>query len=333
MDYDELVAKIIELLQREQRVPYRALKRRFELDDDYIEDLKVELIKAKQLARDEDGEILVWAGEIATTPEVTPSRRLQQDLLPGQVNLSKSTLHPLELHPPEAERRQLTVMFCDLVDSTRLSSQLDPEEYRDVVRRINRSAPRSSDAMMDISPNSWGMVSSCTLAIPRHMKMTHNEQYGLVWVFLLPWETSITVCNKTKVSQLAIRLGIHTGLVVVGEMGESRATGTVGTRRSTKRLFRIQGLAAPNTMLSVKRPIDWSRGILSVRTWEHRHFEVWLSPSRIPRPPGKWSQGTSRCGSATRTDTAGRSRIGSHVTPGTLGTSEIWARAGGLTHG
>ena len=39
MDYDELVAKVIELLQREKRVPYRSLKRRFELDDDYIEDL------------------------------------------------------------------------------------------------------------------------------------------------------------------------------------------------------------------------------------------------------------------------------------------------------
>jgi hypothetical protein len=45
MDYAELVAKVIELLQREKRVPYRALKRRFDLDDDYIEDLKVDLIQ------------------------------------------------------------------------------------------------------------------------------------------------------------------------------------------------------------------------------------------------------------------------------------------------
>ncbi len=44
MDYDELVAKVIELLQREKRVPYRALKRRFDLDDEYIEDLKMDLI-------------------------------------------------------------------------------------------------------------------------------------------------------------------------------------------------------------------------------------------------------------------------------------------------
>src|SRR5215470_10758468 len=41
-------------------------------------------------------------------------------------------------HTLDAERRQLTVMFCDLVDSTKLSSQLDPEEYRDVVRAYQR---------------------------------------------------------------------------------------------------------------------------------------------------------------------------------------------------
>jgi hypothetical protein len=62
MDYDELVAKVIELLQREKRVPYRALKRRFDLDDDYIEDLKIDLIEAKRLASDENDRILVWLG-------------------------------------------------------------------------------------------------------------------------------------------------------------------------------------------------------------------------------------------------------------------------------
>jgi predicted Zn-ribbon and HTH transcriptional regulator len=59
MDYDALVTKVIALLQREQRVPYRALKRRFELDDEYIEDLKDELIYAKKLAMDEDNRLLV----------------------------------------------------------------------------------------------------------------------------------------------------------------------------------------------------------------------------------------------------------------------------------
>ena len=64
MDYDALVAKVIELLQREKRVPYRALKRRFDLADDYLDDLKIDLIEAKRLAIDENDRILVWIGEV-----------------------------------------------------------------------------------------------------------------------------------------------------------------------------------------------------------------------------------------------------------------------------
>src|SRR5438094_1930920 len=71
MDYDELVAKVIELLQREKRIPYRSLKRRFDVDDDYIEDLKIDLIEAKRLAIDENDRILVWVGDAqAVTSQV-----------------------------------------------------------------------------------------------------------------------------------------------------------------------------------------------------------------------------------------------------------------------
>ena len=59
MTFDEVLAQVQALLQREQRVSYRGLKRRFALDDEYVEDLKDELIKAKRLAVDEDGEVLV----------------------------------------------------------------------------------------------------------------------------------------------------------------------------------------------------------------------------------------------------------------------------------
>lgn len=60
--FDEILAQMLDLLQREGRVSYRALKRRFELDDDYLEDLKAELIDAKHLAIDEGGKVLVWSG-------------------------------------------------------------------------------------------------------------------------------------------------------------------------------------------------------------------------------------------------------------------------------
>src|SRR5215510_3033214 len=131
MDYEELVAKVIELLQREKRIPYRVLKRRFDLDDDYIEDVKIDLIEAKRLAVDENDRILVWIGDAqAVTSEVAQAT---QPLAAQQQPSPQVTPLPA-VPPPDAERRQLTVMFCDLVDSTRLSGQLDPEEYREVVR-------------------------------------------------------------------------------------------------------------------------------------------------------------------------------------------------------
>lgn len=63
MKFYEIVEQALTLLQRQGRVSYRALKRELDLDDEVLEDLKVELIDAKQVARDEDGKVLVWAGE------------------------------------------------------------------------------------------------------------------------------------------------------------------------------------------------------------------------------------------------------------------------------
>jgi hypothetical protein len=60
MTFDEILTQIIDLLQREKRVSYRALKRRFDFDDDYLEDVKDELIYAKKLAVDE--KTVSWCG-------------------------------------------------------------------------------------------------------------------------------------------------------------------------------------------------------------------------------------------------------------------------------
>jgi len=62
MTFEELLDQAIAMLERQGRVTYRALKRQFQLDDDVLEDLTVEIIKAQRLAVDEDGEVLVWSG-------------------------------------------------------------------------------------------------------------------------------------------------------------------------------------------------------------------------------------------------------------------------------
>ncbi len=104
MTFDEVLEQVIQLLQREKRVSYRALKRRFELDDEYLEDLKAEIIKAKKLAIDEDGEVLVWTGDADTGQVPTSAQPVQQEATQQDQHIQSkpSPLEPLPLTPNAA---------------------------------------------------------------------------------------------------------------------------------------------------------------------------------------------------------------------------------------
>ena len=153
MDFYDVLAQVIALLQRQGRVSYRALQRQFALDEAYIEDLKTELIEAQRLAMDENGRVLVWTGEAAATP--APPTASPPTFQPALPEVPPPLGDPA---PPDAERRQLTVLFCDLADSTRLATQLDPEDLREVVLAYQATCvevlqrfdgPRSWDRPLD----------------------------------------------------------------------------------------------------------------------------------------------------------------------------------------
>ena len=88
MTFDEILLQVRELLERDGRVAYRILKRRFELSDEDLEDLKADLIDAKRLAVDEGGKVLVWAGSpassvqslVSKTVNLPDARRQTRDL-------------------------------------------------------------------------------------------------------------------------------------------------------------------------------------------------------------------------------------------------------------
>ena len=122
MTFDEILVQVLELLQREGRLSYPALKLRFNLDDAYLEALKAELIKAKRLAVDEDGEVLVRAGKTG--------EREAKSVESGKAELREPSVAPrstLHTQRSDGERRQLTVMFIDLVGSTTLSHSSTPK--------------------------------------------------------------------------------------------------------------------------------------------------------------------------------------------------------------
>jgi class 3 adenylate cyclase/tetratricopeptide (TPR) repeat protein len=238
------------MLQRRGRVTYRTLQRQFNLDDAALEDLKEALLYAHPHVADDPGHGLLWRGETTSTPPPVPSAP------PPAPRLAAQDLHATQAEPsptgprtPEAERRQLTVLFCDLVDSTVLASRLDPEEWREVVRAYQ---------------------STCAAVIQRYDG--HIAQYlgdGLLVYFGYPraHEDDAQRAVRTGLGmveamaqlnarltrergvELAVRLGIHTGLVVVGDVGSGTRQEQLALGETPNVAARLQGIAAPNTLV------------------------------------------------------------------------------------
>ena len=76
MTFEEILEQAIAMLQRRGRLTYRALKRQFDLDDAYLDDLKHEIIEGQRLAVDEHGTVLIWTGtaDPALTSAAVPER-------------------------------------------------------------------------------------------------------------------------------------------------------------------------------------------------------------------------------------------------------------------
>jgi hypothetical protein len=76
----------------------------------------------------------------------------------------------------EAERRQLTVMFCDLVGSTALSAQLDPEDLREVIAAYHRTVAGQSPGPTGSSPGTWATASWCISATRKRTRTTPSSR-------------------------------------------------------------------------------------------------------------------------------------------------------------
>jgi class 3 adenylate cyclase len=141
MDLYDVLDQIAALLQRRGRVTYNALKLQFSLDDDKLAVLTDELLYAHPQVVEDAGRGLRWKG----APAATPAPRAPQHI-PSPVSQAEPApqggVPAPEPRPPEAERRQLTVLFCDLVESTALAARLDPEELREVVRAYQETCAR-----------------------------------------------------------------------------------------------------------------------------------------------------------------------------------------------
>src|SRR4029450_1815899 len=126
MTFEEILDHAIVMLQRRGRVTYSTLKLQFQLDDVQLAALKDELLYSQPYVVDDAGRGLVLTGAMRPPPDPPPSPPPPMLAESPQGQTAQVAPAPVAPRSADAERRQLTVMFCDLVASTALSGQLDP---------------------------------------------------------------------------------------------------------------------------------------------------------------------------------------------------------------
>lgn len=164
-------------------------------------------------------------------------------------SLPDQTTKSISKEEREAERRQLTVMFCDLVGSTQLSEQLDPEDLREVMlsyqevceREISRFGGHIAKYLGD------GLLVYFGYPKAHEDDAQRSARTGLEIVRAI---RDMPQQNKMKKQSLQVRIGIHTGLVVVGEMGAGEVREKMAIVGETPNIAaRLEGLADTNTVV------------------------------------------------------------------------------------
>ena len=246
MNFEETLQQVVQLLKQRGRISYRAIKRQFELDDEFLEDIKIELIKGQRLAVDEDGEVLVWtdAGAASDDAAQNPTKRS------GQVSPESPSSTSAATRTPSAERRQLTVLFCDLVGSTALSGKIGPEEFSEVIHAYHATCDQIIRHFEGYTARYLGDGLLVYFGYPQaHEEDAQRAVHAALAI--LPAMGNLNTRLQTEYGlQLSVRIGIHTGLVIVGAIGGSdHHLVDMALGETLNIAARIQSAAKPDTVV------------------------------------------------------------------------------------
>ena len=146
---------------------------------------------------------------------------------------------------PSVERRQLTVLFCDLVGSTSMSSRLDPEELRDVIAAYYRCIADTVERLGGFVARYMGDGALVYFGYP-HAFEDNAERAVRAALALVSNVAELHVLAE----RLNVRIGIATGLVVVGELVNAGAAREQTALGDTPNLAaRLQAIAKPDTIV------------------------------------------------------------------------------------
>jgi class 3 adenylate cyclase/tetratricopeptide (TPR) repeat protein len=210
------------------------------------------------------------------------------------MGISPTDLTPTTL--PAGERRQLTVLFCDLVGSTSLSQQLDAEEWRDVIAQYQRAAAGAVARFGGHVAKTLGDGLLVYFGWPtaREDEPERAVRAGLAIVdAMAPLNAALAAGDATR---LAVRIGLHTGPVVIADGGEVFG-------ETANLAARVQGAADPDTVLITAATQSLVAGMFVVEERGAQHLKGVREPValyRVVQPSGVRSRLDVAAGRLTR---------------------------------
>jgi class 3 adenylate cyclase/tetratricopeptide (TPR) repeat protein len=259
MTFDEVLTQVLDLLQRQKRVAYGALKRRFGLDDAYLEDLKAEIIDAQRLAVDEDGKVLVWLGESPTTPARAPERPplayIPQHLI-EKILTARAAL--------EGERKQVTVLFADLKDSTELIRGLDPEAAQQLldpaIHHMMAAVHRFEGTVNQVLGDGIMALFGAPIAHEDHALRACYAALAMQAAMRAYTED----VRRTRGLELRMRVGLNAGEVVVRAIGNDLHMDYSAVGETTHLAARMEQLATPGSIRLTAATLRLVEGLVQV---------------------------------------------------------------------
>jgi len=261
MTFDELLTQVLELLRRDGRVSYRALKRRFDLDEEYLEDLKAEIIQAKKLAVDEDGAVLVWTGGTATTSAPANDQE-RAPLVYTPIYLAEKILASRAVL--EGERKQVTVLFADLKDSTELIRGLDPEAAQQL---LDPAIHHMMDAVHRFEGTVNQVLGDGIMAL-FGAPIAHEDHALRACYAALAMQATMRAytedVRRTRGLELRMRVGLNAGEVVVRTIGNDLHMDYSAVGETTHLAARMEQLATPGSIRLTAATLRLVEGLVQV---------------------------------------------------------------------
>lgn len=245
-DFLQLLDRVTEALKLAQRISYRGLKRRFGLSDSDLEDIKDELIHARRVAADEDGTVLVWlesaAGDGQQPAVRTTGLQAAMPRYPGEPV-------PAPRVPLDAEKKQVTILFCDVANSMVLAERLGPEGWHETMNAFFVALTEAIHALKGTVNQFTGDGLLALFGAP----VAHEDHALHACMAAMRIQKAVGVLHeKLKADHglsLQLRIGLNSGEVVMGTIGDALRNDYTAQGHVVGIAARLENMADPGSVL------------------------------------------------------------------------------------